>query len=101
MSPTELEALLQNHPAVGEALVFGRPNPETQELICAAIVLNEGYGEGPETARVIEDYVSGKVNDYKRIRGGVFFRKELPRTGIGKLKRREMKMQMLEEVDKS
>ncbi len=42
VSPTELEGILQCHPAVKESLVFGKPEPSVQELITAVVVLNPG-----------------------------------------------------------
>ena len=41
MSPSEIESLIQEHPAVKESLVFGKKDPKVQELISAVIVLNE------------------------------------------------------------
>ena len=41
VSPTEIENLLQEHPAVAESLVFGEKDPTVQELISAVIVLKE------------------------------------------------------------
>ena len=41
VSPTEIENLLQTHPAVAESLVFGEKDPTVQELISAVIVLKE------------------------------------------------------------
>ena len=41
MSPSEIESVLQEHPAVKESLVFGKKDPKVQELISAVIVLNE------------------------------------------------------------
>ena len=32
-----------------------------------------------------------QVTDYKRIRGGIIFRKEIPRNSVGKLVRKEMR----------
>ena len=43
VSPTELEGILQRHPAIQESLVFGRPNPETQEQVTAVVVLKPGH----------------------------------------------------------
>jgi len=43
ISPTELEAAAQTHPAVKESLAFGYPDPTVQEIVTLAIVLNEGY----------------------------------------------------------
>lgn len=42
MAPTELEDIMQRHPAVQECLVYGKPDDEVQELISAVVVLKPG-----------------------------------------------------------
>ncbi len=38
------------------------------------------------------DFVNNQIEtDYKKIRGGIFFRKEIPRNNVGKLLRKELK----------
>ena len=37
------------------------------------------------------DHVNSQVAEWKRIRGGIIFREELPRNSVGKLLRREMR----------
>ena len=43
MSPTELEDIMQSHPAVRESLAFGKADYKVQEIITMVVVLNEGY----------------------------------------------------------
>ncbi len=38
VSPTEIENILQEHPAVKACLVFGKKDPSVQELISAVVV---------------------------------------------------------------
>ena len=42
MAPTEIENILQEHPAVNECLVFGRKDDTVQELISAVVTLKTG-----------------------------------------------------------
>ena len=107
VSPTELEDILQRHPAVQECLVFGKPDPKVQELITAVVVQRKEtkvlrkYTVNTEfvlisfTFQVDEDellsFVNNQVSDYKRIRGGIIFRNSLPRNSVGKLLRRELR----------
>ena len=37
------------------------------------------------------EYVNNQVTDYKRIRGGILFRKDIPRNSVGKLVRKQMR----------
>ena len=37
------------------------------------------------------DHLAVRVSDFKKLRGGVIFRNELPRNSVGKLVRREMR----------
>ena len=89
-SPTQLEDILQTHPAVKESLVFGIKEPTVQELISAVVVLNDNHKDVKD--RDIIEYVNQRVDaDFKKIRGKVLFREKLPRNSMGKLLRREMR----------
>ena len=43
VSPTEIEDILQTHPAVYDCLVFGKQCPQVQELITAVVVKKTNY----------------------------------------------------------
>lgn len=88
ISPTELEDVLQGHPGVQECLVYGKPDPKFQELISAVVVRQPG---SEVTERELLEFVNQKVIDYKRIRGGIVFRGEIPRNNVGKLVRKRMR----------
>jgi len=90
IAPTELEDILQTHPAVAECLVFGMKDPKVQELVSAVVVLKSDAQNANEEA--IRDFVNQRVNaDFKKIRGKVIFRNAIPRNSAGKLLRREMR----------
>ena len=42
VSPTELEEILQAHPAVQECLVYGKREERVQEVVSAVVVLKPG-----------------------------------------------------------
>jgi len=44
-------------------------------------------------------HVNDQVEDFKRVRGGILFRKNIPRNTSGKLLRREMREWARKEVD--
>jgi len=88
VAPAELEALLQNHPAVGDAAVIGLPDPEAGELPLAFIVKKQGVNV---TEKEIQDYIAGKVSRQKKLRGGVVFIEEIPKNPSGKILRRVLK----------
>ena len=90
VAPTELEEILQSHPAVKECLVFGIKEPSVQELISAVVVFKEGHL--PVTEDDIKTFVNSRVNaDFKKIRGRVLIRQSVPRNTLGKLLRRDMR----------
>jgi acyl-CoA synthetase (AMP-forming)/AMP-acid ligase II len=82
VAPAELEHLLLTHPAVADAAVVPRPDPESGEIPVAYVVLRTDATPGELMAHVAE-----KVAPYKRIRA-VRLTTEVPRSPAGKLLRR-------------
>jgi acyl-CoA synthetase (AMP-forming)/AMP-acid ligase II len=78
---TEVEHALCEHPAVFEAAVFGRPDPEWGESVQAAVVLRPG--RAVEAGELI-DFCRQRIAAYKAPRS-IEFLPELPRTGSGKI----------------
>ena len=48
------------------------------------------------TEEDLKDFVNDRVIEFKKLRGPVIFTDSLPRTALGKLKRRDMKAWVLE-----
>ena len=82
VAPAELEHLLLTHPAVADAAVVPRPDPEAGEVPVAHVALR-----GPATAEELLAYVAERVAPYKRIRA-VRLTDSVPRSPSGKLLRR-------------
>lgn len=82
--PRDVEEVLFEHPKVVEAVVAGVPDPYRGETVKAFIVLREGQAA---TEEEIIGYCKGKLAAYKVPRA-VEFRKELPKTAVGKVLRR-------------
>jgi O-succinylbenzoic acid--CoA ligase len=84
VAPTEVEAVLLEHPAVQDAAVHARPDPEWGEALIATVVVRDGVPERDLQAHCAQRLARFKVP--KEIR----FADQLPRTPSGKLRRREL-----------
>lgn len=90
IGPFEVESALIEHPAVMEAAVVGRPDPDRTEIVVGICVLAPGYSASPELAREIQDFVKKQTAPYKYPRE-VHFVDELPKTVSGKIRRVELR----------
>ncbi|XP_068626798.1 luciferin 4-monooxygenase-like [Battus philenor] len=88
VSPSELEDLLLQHPAIKDVGVIGRPDDFTGELPTAFIVKKPNINV---TETEITEYVAKKVSPWKRLHGGVIFVKEIPKNASGKILRRKLR----------
>jgi len=86
--PMELENAIASHPAVLEVAVFGIPDPRWGETPCAVVVPKPGM-KLPE-AEVVRTCID-QLGSYKKP-GKVVVRAEaLPKTPVGKIKRKELR----------
>ncbi len=84
VAPTEVETVLEGHPAVAEALVHGITDDEWGERVVATVVLRPG---ATATEDELRGYCRARLAGYKVPRA-VRFSQGLPRTISGKLLRR-------------
>ncbi len=92
--PREIEEYLYRHPAIQEVQVFGVPDPERGEEICAWIVLKADQTADEEE---IKAFCKGQIAHYK-IPRYVHFRTELPMTVTGKPQKFIMREQASREL---
>src|SRR5579859_4960307 len=92
VSPVEVEHALVEHAAVLEAGVVGRADHDRLVKPLAYVVLAAGATASPELARELQDFVRGKLAEYKRPRW-VEFVAELPKTATGKTQRYKLRQQ--------
>lgn len=88
VAPAELEEILRSHPEITDAAVIGIPNTATGELPRAFVVKAKSSSLN---AKKVQEYVAGKVSDYKKLAGGVEFVDAIPKNATGKILRRELK----------
>ncbi len=85
VAPAEVEAALETHPAVLEAAVHGRPDPEWGEAVVATVVLREGR---TATQADLRAHAAARLAAFKVPKAVRVRREPLPRTASGKLVRR-------------
>ncbi|WP_234050993.1 MULTISPECIES: acyl-CoA synthetase [unclassified Xanthobacter] len=86
IGPFDVESALIEHPAVIEAAVIGKPDPERTELVKAFVILREGVEPTDALAEELRQYVKHRLSAHAYPRE-IEFRTELPKTPSGKLQR--------------
>jgi len=86
----EVETALLGHPAIAESGVIGRPDELRGEVICAFVVLKQGFTPSEELKRSLLDQVRHELGPVAVI-GELNFVDMLPKTRSGKIMRRVLK----------
>lgn len=92
--PSEVEAVLQEHPAVLESAVIASPSVERGDVVKAFIVLSESakQQDPAELVKTIQDHCKKTAAPYKYPRRIEFVGNEfLPRTVSGKIQRGKLR----------
>jgi acetyl-CoA synthetase len=89
LSPFELESVLIEHEAVGEAAVVPSPDRLRLSVPKAIVVLRAGFTPGEDLARDLFAFIRARLAPYKRIRRLEFA--DLPKTISGKIRRAELR----------
>jgi long-chain acyl-CoA synthetase len=84
----EVEAVIDEHPAVREAAVFGIPDPQWGELVVASVVLKPGKSL---SADELIAHCRRSLANFKIPRRIEFSQTELPKSDSGKILKRELR----------
>jgi len=87
--PQEIEQVLYQHPAVREACAFGVPDDRWGEAVSAAVSLKQGQDTSEDE---LIDFCKERLASYKKPQR-IFFLPELPKSGAGKIVRKELREQ--------
>lgn len=100
VAPAQLEGLLLGHEAVQDVAVVGVWSKEREtELARAYVVLGQGFMAGKGLEKEVCEWLEKKVAPHKRLRGGIRFIDEIPRSSAGKVLRRVLVEQAKNEED--
>ena len=89
--PRDVDEVFYEHPKVLESCTIGIPDPKRGENIKVFIVLKDG--ETATTAELLE-YAKTKLATYK-LPSEIEFRKDMPKTTVGKILRKELRAEEL------
>jgi acetyl-CoA synthetase len=92
IGPSEVENCLVGHPAVANAAVVPKPDPERGALVKAYVVLATGYQASPELVDSLQAHVRSQLAPYEYPKE-IEFIDMLPMTTTGKVQRRVLRLQ--------
>ena len=90
VAPTEVEAVLLEHPAVGDAAVLGRVDAQWGEAVIAQVVVRDAAGVGEGLAAELRRFCAERLAGFK-VPKAIEFVAEIPRGPTGKLQRRALR----------
>ena len=88
--PREIEEVLESHPDVLEAAVFGLPDDEFGENVQAVVQLRAPEREGASLAEELHGFVRSRLAGFKAPKR-IAFERDLPRLPNGKMEKRRLR----------
>lgn len=95
--PTDVEAIVGQHPAVGDVTVIGVPDEKWGEAALALVIPADGKG-GDANAEAIRDWANERLAKHQRL-ATVEFREDFPRNALGKVLKRLLREPYWERAD--
>ena len=92
--PSQVEAVLVQHPAVREAMVLGVPDQYKGEIPRAFVTLKDSARDGVVAPSELRDWLNDRVGKHERV-DTVVIRAAMPKTMIGKLDRKALRQEAL------
>jgi acyl-CoA synthetase (AMP-forming)/AMP-acid ligase II len=93
--PSEVEAIIAQHPKVFDVAVIGVPDDIWGEAVKAVVILKEGE---TATEEEIIEWCRGKMAGYKKPKSVDFISpEEMPRTATGKILHRKLRERYAEQ----
>ena len=90
IGPGPIEDCLLSHPAVRNAAVVGKPDPERTEIVAAYVVLRDGYRPDAKLTKALQQHVRTRLSAHEYPRH-VAYLDALPQTPTGKIIRRALR----------
>ncbi len=90
IGPFEIESVLNTHEAVKESAIIGCPDELRGQIICAVIVLTNGYEPSDELTKELQNYVKKLTAPYKYPRKIIYI-DAIPKTTSGKIIRKDLR----------
>ena len=93
--PSQIEEVLESHPAVMDSTVIGIPHPYKVEVAKAYIALNKGYSDNQKLRDELLELCKKNLAHYS-IPKEWEFRKSLPKTIVGKVDFKKLQQENME-----